>query len=153
MRCRGGSRALRLTGPVDDPLPLGTRLLASSFVVSGVAHLVRPGVFEPLVPRALPARRGLVHVSGLAELACAVGLLRRRRWAPRASAALLLAVWPGNGQHVLNVQHSQHTSSVVKALVWARLPLQIPMIRTALRSPRSIPEVLTERTRRRRPGR
>jgi uncharacterized membrane protein len=117
---------------VLPPLPAGTRALAAAFGVSGTVHLVRPQVFEPLVPRALPAPRALVLVSGVAELVCAVGLVQRRRWAPRASAALLLAVWPGNAQHVRAVRRSPRW---VRAAVWARLPLQLPMIRTALRSP------------------
>lgn len=116
-------------------LPIGTRALATSFVVSGVVHLVRPQVFEPLVPPALPAPRALVYVSGVAELVCAAGLVQRRRWAPLASAALLLAVWPGHGQHAVNVQRSTRSSLPAKLAVWARLPLQIPMIRAALRSP------------------
>ena len=113
---------------------MGTRVLASAFAASGVIHLVRPQVFEPLIPPALPARRSWVYASGVAELVCAVGLVRGSRWAPRASALLLLAVWPGNGQHALNVQRSTRASTAQKAMVWARLPLQVPMIRTALRS-------------------
>jgi uncharacterized membrane protein len=120
---------------MSTPLPAGTRALVVSFVVSGVVHLVRPQVFEPLVPRALPAPRALVYVSGVAELVCAAGLVRRTRWAPRASAALLLAVWPGNGQHVVNVRRSARSSTAAEVAVWARLPLQVPMIRAALRSP------------------
>jgi uncharacterized membrane protein len=120
---------------VRPPLPLGTRILLTGFAVSGVIHLIHPQVFEQIVPTALPARRSLVYASGVAELACAIGLQRRHRWAPRASALLLLAVWPANGQHALKVQHSDHTSTAAKALVWTRLPLQLPMIRSALRSP------------------
>ena len=120
---------------MSTSLPVGTRALAAGFVVSGIVHLARPQVFQPLVPRALPAPRALVYLSGVAELVCAAGLVQRRRWAPRASAALLLAVWPGNGQHAVNVQRSERSRVPAKVAVWARLPLQIPMIRTALRSP------------------
>ncbi len=106
--------------------------MAGAFAVSGVVHLVRPQVFEPLVPRWLPARRALVVGSGVAELGCAVGLATRQPWAPVASAALLAAVWPGNLQHALAVQRSSRSSTAMKVAVWARLPLQIPMIRWAL---------------------
>jgi uncharacterized membrane protein len=127
----------RTENPVADPdaLPPGTRTLIAAFAVSGVLHLLRPGVFEPIVPDPLPAHRALVYVSGVAELVCAVGLLRRDPWAPKASALLLLAVWPANGQHAIDVQRSGRSSATLKRLVWARLPLQLPMIRTALRSP------------------
>lgn len=131
----------RLSEPASEPrpgrgaLPWATRGLVGAFLVSGVVHLVRPELFEPIVPDALPAKRTLVHASGVAELVCAAGLLRRSRWAPVASAALLLAVWPANGQHAVQVQRSARIPSAAKALVWARFPLQIPMIRAALRSP------------------
>lgn len=120
---------------MTTPLPWGTRGLVGAFLVSGVAHLVRPQLFEPIVPEPLPGRRELVYASGVAELVCAAGLLTRARWAPKASAALLLAIWPANGQHAVSVQRSARTSSALKAAVWCRFPLQLPMIRAALRSP------------------
>lgn len=114
------------------PLPTGARLLAGAFAISGTVHLVRPQVFEPLVPRALPARRALVHLSGVAELACAAGLAHpaTRRPAGFASAALLLAVWPGNWQMALDSRRSRSTP--YRAVAWGRLPLQLPMVKAAL---------------------
>jgi uncharacterized membrane protein len=114
------------------PLPVTTRVLCLAFGLSGVVHLVRPQVFDPLIPPVLPARRALVYLSGVAEIACGIGLQRRSRWAPSASALLLLAVWPGNAQHALNVQRSPRASTLQKAVMWGRLPLQLPMIRAAL---------------------
>ena len=49
--------------------------LAGLFITSGTTHLVKPQVFEPLVPHALPRRRELIYASGVAELVCAAGLL------------------------------------------------------------------------------
>ena len=40
--------------------------LAGLFLTSGTLHLVRPQLFEPIVPRSLPSRRGLVLASGVA---------------------------------------------------------------------------------------
>jgi uncharacterized membrane protein len=125
----------RANPPADLSRPIGTRMIVGAFAVSGVLHLVRPQVFEPLVPPMLPTPRALVYSSGVAELVCAYGLLRRRRWAPAASAALLLAVWPANGTYALDVQRSGRTSTLHKAVAWARIPLQLPMIRSALRAP------------------
>ena len=48
--------------------------LAALLATSGVVHLVRPQVFEGMVPHVLPNRRALVYVSGLAELLCAAGV-------------------------------------------------------------------------------
>lgn len=116
-------------------LPIGTKIVAGAFGVSGVIHLVRPQVFQPLVPRRLPARRQIVYASGVAELACSAGLLSRQPWAPAASTALLLAVWPGNWTMAINWQRSDRVSALVKAGAWARVPVQVPLIVAAWRSP------------------
>lgn len=116
-------------------LPIGTKIVAGAFLASGVVHLVRPEVFEPLVPRALPARREIILGSGAVELACAAGLLTRQSWAPMASSALLVAVWPGNVTMAVAWQRSAKVSAPMKAVAWARLPLQVPLIRWAWRSP------------------
>jgi len=115
--------------------------LAALLATSGVVHLLRPGVYEGIVPHALPNRRALVYVSGVAELLCAAGLLlpATRRPAGYASAALLVAVFPANLQ--MSADHAKRasrrgdaTSRASFAATLARLPLQIPMIRTALRA-------------------
>jgi uncharacterized membrane protein len=114
----------------------GTAGLAALFTTSGVVHLVRPGVFEPLVPRWLPARREIVLGSGVAELACAAGLLlpRTRPLAGWASAALLVGVFPGNVQMALDAQQRRGRARRVGTV--ARLPLQVPLVRAALRAAR-----------------
>ncbi|QIG42414.1 hypothetical protein G5V58_06190 [Nocardioides anomalus] len=120
-------------------LPLGARLLAAGFAGSGLVHLVRPQVFEPLMPAWVPARREVILGSGVAELACAVGLVvpRTRRAAGWASAALLLGVWPGNWQMALDSRRS--SSPAFQAVAWGRLPLQVPMVRAAVAAARSAP--------------
>ena len=119
-----------------SPTPLGTKIVAGAFLTSGLVHLVRPAAFEPLVPRVLPARRQIIVGSGVAEIACAVGLLARQPWAPLASSTLLVAVWPGNVTMALAWQRSEKVSTPKKAVAWARLPLQLPLIRWAWRSPK-----------------
>jgi uncharacterized membrane protein len=118
------------------PLGLGARAVAAAFAVSGVVHLVRPQVFEPIVPRALPRRRELVLVSGAAELACAVGLAlpATRRAAGAASAALLVAVFPANVQMAADAVRGagrDRARSTRAVVTLARLPLQWPLIRWA----------------------
>ena len=103
--------------------------MAAAFLASGVVHLVKPAFFEPLIPSAMPRPTGIVYVSGVAELICAVGLLRRARWAGPASVAVLLAVWPGNLQMALDVTNAAGPGDTGKVVaVWARMPLQIPMM-------------------------
>ena len=113
--------------------------LAVLFAISGSLHLVRPQVFETIVPRRLPAPRGLVYASGVAELACAVGLVhpRTRAAAGWASAALLVGIFPANVQMAVTEgrRARRGTGSPARwAATLVRLPLQIPLIRTALKA-------------------
>ncbi|MDH4159008.1 MAG: DoxX family protein [Actinomycetota bacterium] len=119
-----------------QPLTWGVRAVAAAFAVSGVAHLVRPAVFDSLVPRWLPLRAGIIATSGVAELLCAGGLVTRRAWAPRASALLLLAVWPGNWYFALRAQSSARAGTWLRVAAWVRVPLQLPLIWAVLRSGR-----------------
>jgi uncharacterized membrane protein len=115
------------------------KVLSAIFIVSGVAHFVRPGPYEAIVPRPLPHKRELVHASGVAEVACAALMLhpRTRRLGGLASAGLLTAVFPANVQMTLTALRSDTAPAWFKAGTIARLPLQAPMIRTALRAARS----------------
>jgi uncharacterized membrane protein len=100
------------------------------FTTSGVVHLVRPQAFAPIMPRAIPGRHhtNLIYLSGLAELACAAGLVRRTRWASAASVAILAAVFPANLQMALDSGSGRNPGpSDNAAVAWGRLPLQIPM--------------------------
>jgi len=110
--------------------------LSVLFGVLGVLHFVQPEPFEKIVPKKLPRKKELVYASGAAELACAAGLLhpRTRRLAGLASAGLLVAVFPANVQMASDVQRKG--SSQAKAIAWARLPLQLPLIRWALKASR-----------------
>ena len=105
--------------------------LACLFTVTDVLHFVVPGSFEAIVPRVLPARihRPAVYASGVVELACAVGLARRTRWASAASTALLLAVWPANLQMALDAGSGRLPGAMdAAAVAWGRMPLQLPML-------------------------
>ncbi|GEB13076.1 hypothetical protein GUY44_14745 [Pimelobacter simplex] len=118
-------------------LPAGAKVVTGAFVVSGVVHLVKPEVFEPLMPKQLPAHREIILASGVAELLCAAGLLapRTRKVAGYASAALLAGVFPGNVQMAADALRGDNPG--LKAAALARLPLQWPMIRSALKAART----------------
>ena len=111
--------------------------LAGLFLASGTIHLVRPRTFDPLMPEFVPAHRAVIVGSGVLELLCAVGLHvpRWRRTAGWASAVLLVGVWPGNVKMALDAVRSGATLRSVIAL--ARLPLQVPLVRVALRAARA----------------
>lgn len=112
-------------------------VLAGIFTVSGVVHLVAPKLYEPIMPSWVPAHREVIVGSGVAELACAAGLMlpATRRAAGWASLAVLLGVYPANFQ--MAVDATRTTNTAFKLAAFARLPLQLPMIRSALRAARS----------------
>jgi uncharacterized membrane protein len=110
-------------------------ILANVFLASGVVHLVRPQVFDPIMPRVLPAptHRPLIVLSGLAELGCAYGLFRRTRWARPASVGLLATVFTANLQMALDAGSGRNTGATDRrSVAWGRLPLQLPMVWAAL---------------------
>lgn len=91
---------------------------------------MRPQAFAAIMPRAIPGRQhtNLIYLSGLAELICAFGLLRRTRWARGASVAVLGAVFPANVQMALDSGTGRNPGPADSpAVAWGRLPLQIPM--------------------------
>ena len=126
----------------NAPLGKDAIALAGLFLTSGAMHFVRPEPFESIVPKRLPSRRALVYASGAAEILCAVGLLvpRTRRVAGLASAALLVAVFPANvtmtgqAKRRLDRDPDDLKKQGYLAATVARLPLQWPMIRAALRA-------------------
>lgn len=103
------------------------------FTASGILHLVRPGAFDAQVPSFLPARTAVVVVSGVLELACAALLVapRTRRLGGLATAALLVAIFPGNLWQTWEAWQDHRdgeagTGYLVGTLV--RLPLQAPLV-------------------------
>jgi uncharacterized membrane protein len=82
------------------PWPVALRGgLAAMFVLTGVSHFVgMRAELISMVPPGLPAPALLVTVTGVLELAGAVGLLLRRTapWAAGGLTALLVAMFPAN---------------------------------------------------------
>ena len=117
--------------PVYAP---GWRPLAALLATAGVSHFAAPRVYEQIVPPLLGDPRPWVRWSGVAELACAAGLVvpRTRRPAALASAALFVAVYPGNLWQALDA-HRSGASPAVRAATLARLPMQVPLVLWALR--------------------
>jgi uncharacterized membrane protein len=109
--------------------------MAGLLAGSGVLHLLVPGPYRRIVPRALGHAGGIVTVSGLCELLCATLLLipATRRLGAWSAAALLLAVLPANLQMALDGGLSGApfpAGSPVAA--WLRLPLQVPLVAWAV---------------------
>lgn len=79
-------------------------VLAAAYAFAGVAHLTRPGGFLAITPHWVPMPDMVVALTGVAELAGAVGLMvpRLRRAAGIGLALYALCVWPANINHAIN---------------------------------------------------
>jgi uncharacterized membrane protein len=122
---------------VTTSLRPDAKIVVGAFLASGTVHLVKPEVFEPLMPSWVPAHREVIKASGVAELLCAAGLLMpaTRRAAGLASAALLVGVFPGNVK--MTADAFKGSNRGLQAATLARLPLQLPLIRGAWRAGRA----------------
>jgi uncharacterized membrane protein len=100
---------------------MGRLLLGAFFLVAGSLHFLRPKPYVSIVPDALPRKREIVYVSGVAELVGGAGVLAGRRAAGWWLIATLIAVFPANVNMAVNAERFR---SVPEPLLWARLPAQ-----------------------------
>ena len=102
-------------------------LLGAFFLVAGTLHFVKPKPYVAIVPDALPRKRELVYVSGVAEIAGGAGVLAAptRRAAGWWLIATLVAVFPANVNMALNADRFR---KVPQPLLWVRLPIQALLI-------------------------
>ncbi len=118
--------------------------LAGLFSISSVAHFVRPDGFASIVPPFLGPALPWVYASGVGELACAVGLLlpstTARRRTAYASAMLLVVVFPANLWMAWEACRDADAGTVYRAVVLARLPLQVPLVLAARSVARAQPD-------------
>jgi uncharacterized membrane protein len=108
------------------------RVLGGVFLVTGGTHLVRPGFYRALIPPAMPGpATWWVYGSGVAELGCAALLVapRTRRAGGRASALLLVGVFPGNAWMAWLWRDRGLADRLI---AYGRLPLQLPLVAWAL---------------------
>ena len=111
--------------------------LAALLLGVGTLHFVAPKPFDDIIPVELPGSpRFYTYASGAAELSIGAALLVRstRRLAALAAAALFVAVFPGN----LNMCRLWWDKPwPMRIIALARLPLQVPMVTTALKVART----------------
>ena len=107
--------------------------IAALLLGSGVLHFVMPKPYDSIVPVELPgSQRFYTQASGVAELASGALLLspRTRRVGALAAIAVFIGVFPAN----INLIRLWRDKPLLMRLgAIARLPLQIPMITSALK--------------------
>ncbi|HEX3780895.1 MAG TPA: hypothetical protein VHX38_14610 [Pseudonocardiaceae bacterium] len=109
--------------------------LATLLGGSGMLHFARPGPFDKIVPKALPGpARRWTQLSGVAEIVIAVALAvpKTRRLGGLLAAWLFIAVFPANVQMAVDYQRAGKPLPA-RLAAFGRLPLQIPLIRSAFR--------------------
>lgn len=111
--------------------------VAAMLLGIGTLHFVAPKPFDSIIPVELPGSPRLyTYGSGVAELAIGALLVprRTRRTAALAAVALFVGVFPGN---VNMVRLWWDKPWPMRIIALARLPLQIPMVTTALKIARN----------------
>jgi len=122
----------RLPARRDATQQLAYRVAAMLMGI-GTLHFVAPKPFDSIIPVELPGSARLyTYGSGVAELAIGALLVPRhtRRSAALAAVVLFLGVFPAN---VNMVRLWWNKPWAMRIVALARLPLQIPMITTALK--------------------
>jgi uncharacterized membrane protein len=115
--------------------PSSGQLLGAFLLGAGVSHFAVPGFYDRIVPHALPGpERAWTYASGVAELAVGAAVLRpaTRSRGALVAAALFVAVFPANVQQAVDAGTPQE-----KAVSYARLPLQLPLLVWAVRVSRA----------------
>ncbi|HEX8628263.1 MAG TPA: hypothetical protein VF755_08840 [Catenuloplanes sp.] len=111
--------------------------LAAVLAAAGTTHLLLPGPYDAIVPRGLPGRpRSWTYASGVVELgiAAAVAHPATRRLGGYGAAALFVAVFPAN---VRMAADWRRATPARRAVAYARLPLQVPLVLWGLRVARA----------------
>ena len=110
------------------------------YIAAGALHFVATQLYLRAMPGYLPAPRALVLVSGAAEIAGGIGVMlpSTRRAAAWGLVLLLVAVFPAN---VWMAMHPERFAEIPQWALWARLPLQVPLIWWAWRFTKTEPQV------------
>ena len=123
--------------PMNSHRPRDVTALAGIFATSGVVHLARPEVYEPIMPSFVPAHREVILRHRRARARCAPPACCTRapgRWpagpASRCCSASTRPTsrWPATPP--------QTAGTPLQAVAFGRLPLQLPMLRSAYKAAR-----------------
>jgi uncharacterized membrane protein len=108
------------------------KVLALFLGFAGISHFANPSFFNDIVPPWLPPSPEFwTYISGVAEVAIAIALIRpsTRRAGASAAVWLFIAVYPAN---IYMVWDWRNETASQQFISWARLPFQFLFIWAAL---------------------
>jgi uncharacterized membrane protein len=123
----------------NAPSQVTAQRMGAMLVGMGALHFVAPKPFDTIVPTELPgSARFYTLASGVGEAATGALLLvpKTRRLGALVAIALFVSVFPAN---VNAVRVFWNKGWPARIAMIARLPLQVPMITTALKVYRTAP--------------
>ena len=105
----------------------GLAIVFAWFFVGGITHFTNTPFFLAIVPPYVPMPLAAVYVSGVCEIAFALGILYppTRQWSGNLLILLTIAVTPAN---VYMWQHPDLFPSVSPTFLSARLVVQVGLI-------------------------
>lgn len=95
-------------------------LLAAAYLLAGALHVLKPAPFLGITPAWVPYAPQVILITGLCEVAGAIGLFvpRLRWWAGMGLAAYAVCVYPANVKHALD--YLTHDSGGLS--LWYHIP-------------------------------
>ncbi|MBB4006099.1 DoxX family protein [Allorhizobium taibaishanense] len=108
--------------------------LSVFYLLAGVLHLAYPAPFLTITPDWVPYAPAVIALTGLCELAGAVGLWipPLRRLSGIGLALYAVCVFPANIKHAIDSLSAAHPSALLWAYHIIRLPLQPVLVWIAL---------------------
>jgi len=124
---------IRTTSPRSWGWIAGLVIMGLFYLVAGINHFRSPLTYLAIMPPYIPWPRAMVYISGAAEILGGIGVLvpdgfafpRTRAFSAWGLVAMLVAFLP---VHINMCLHPEQFASVPLWAIWARLPLQLPLI-------------------------
>ena len=107
----------------------GRIALAAMFLFAGVSHFVLDDGMVKMLPEFIPLRYFIIYLTGLIEIAFALGFLQRKyyQWTGILAIAFLMCVFPANIYAAINSVEFGGNVNGVRYLLF-RVPLQLFLI-------------------------
>jgi uncharacterized membrane protein len=115
------------------------------YVVTGILHFAVPKPYVAIMPPWIPKHKEMVAISGAAELAGGLALMKPGLEKPARwwMVSLLVAVFPANLHMALHPEDIKGLPDIPRWALWARLPLQLVFIWLVIRGTRTRPSLTT----------